>query len=822
MLLKLVFAYLFLVFSSPLIWGQSILNLEVLNRDGLALEGVLLQCQGLDLLQTNAQGRLSLNLAPKQTCTCLLSKETYLDTLIRVQMPEEKPLSLVLVLSSLEVDLQTFTAEELDPWASGHLRAVEGANIYASKKTEIIKIDKLGGNLAVNNPRELYARVAGLNIWENDQSGLQLNIGGRGLSPNRSSNFNTRQNGYDIAADALGYPETYYTPPAQALERIELIRGAASLQYGTQFGGLLNFVLRQGGDKPFNFETENTLGSFGQRSSFNALGGSLAKFGGGKLRYFAYYQYKQGDGWRPFSEYVQHQAYAGLVWEAKQWRWRLEQTKMWYLARQPGGLTDLAFERDARQALRPRNWFKVDWNLTSIQGDYRPNEQHLFNLRLFGLWAERSSLGNLQPIHRVDYGGERDLIRGHYANLGLELRHLFRHQLGGKPQALLTGLRLYRGATSQQQGWGNADSTGRAADFRFLPQDVLRNDYRFPSFNASFFLEHFTQLSKRWTLTPGFRLEYLHTGAEGYYQELLLAPSPNGIDTLLNRAVFERLGRTRVVALAGLGTSYFLAPRLELYANFSQNYRAINFNDLRILNPNHEVDEALRDERGFNADLGLRGLLAKGLRGDMTLFYLDYRHRIGSLPQQRPDPLNPLVIQLYTLRTNIGNARVFGWESLLDWDILALFPWGRGAVLQYFVNFAYLDGRYTQTSERAALGRRLEFVAPITFRTGLEAGWKHWRIFAQYAYTGAHFSDATNAERSVNAVVGRIPAYGLFDASLRWTWQRYRLQFGCNNLTDRRYFTRRAVSYPGPGILPGEGRSFYLSLRLQLFADNHQ
>jgi Fe(3+) dicitrate transport protein len=34
---------------------------------------------------------------------------------------------------------------------------------------------------------------------------VQLGLGGRGLSPNRNSNFNTRQNGYDTAAaDALG------------------------------------------------------------------------------------------------------------------------------------------------------------------------------------------------------------------------------------------------------------------------------------------------------------------------------------------------------------------------------------------------------------------------------------------------------------------------------------------------------------------------------------------------------------------------------------------------------------------------------------------
>jgi Fe(3+) dicitrate transport protein len=70
-----------------------------------------------------------------------------------------------------------------------------------------------------------------------------LHYGGRGLDPNRTSNFNTRQNGYDISADVLGYPESYYATP-EALEEIQVIRGAASLQYGTQFGGLVNFKIK--------------------------------------------------------------------------------------------------------------------------------------------------------------------------------------------------------------------------------------------------------------------------------------------------------------------------------------------------------------------------------------------------------------------------------------------------------------------------------------------------------------------------------------------------------------------------------------------------
>jgi Fe(3+) dicitrate transport protein len=62
---------------------------------------------------------------------------------------------------------------------------------------------------------------------------LQLSIGGRGLDPNRTSNFNTRQ--MAMTSVLMYYPESYYATPTEALEET-VIRGAVSLQHGTQFG----------------------------------------------------------------------------------------------------------------------------------------------------------------------------------------------------------------------------------------------------------------------------------------------------------------------------------------------------------------------------------------------------------------------------------------------------------------------------------------------------------------------------------------------------------------------------------------------------------
>ncbi|MGK0386651.1 MAG: Fe(3+) dicitrate transport protein, partial [Patiriisocius sp.] len=160
---------------------------------------------------------------------------------ITKEISEDMTLIVVLPILGETLSEVLITKRKERIFALRKLREVEGTAIYAGKKSEVVVLDNLTVNLASGNARQIYAQVVGLNIYENNDAGLQLNIGGRGLDPNRTSNFNTRQNGYDISADVLGYPESYYTPPAEAIEKIEVLRGAASLQYGTHFGGLINF-----------------------------------------------------------------------------------------------------------------------------------------------------------------------------------------------------------------------------------------------------------------------------------------------------------------------------------------------------------------------------------------------------------------------------------------------------------------------------------------------------------------------------------------------------------------------------------------------------
>ena len=88
----------------------------------------------------------------------------------------------------------------------GYLSEEKDQIIYSGKKTEVIFIDSLLANKAINNTRQIIGRIPGLNIIETESGGFTANgIGFRGLNPYQSLETNTRQNGYNLSSDVYGY-----------------------------------------------------------------------------------------------------------------------------------------------------------------------------------------------------------------------------------------------------------------------------------------------------------------------------------------------------------------------------------------------------------------------------------------------------------------------------------------------------------------------------------------------------------------------------------------------------------------------------------------
>jgi Fe(3+) dicitrate transport protein len=808
--LRLLFpGVLFGLGISSLAFGQSgIIQGRVLDKHRAAIGGVQILLNGTRFgAETDSSGTFSIGPVPHGDyrliafsfcCQTRITPVAHRQDSTRVEVVLE---TLVTNLDPVEVQ-----AEREKTFGLDKLRPVENFGIYEGKKTEVVVMRDLTANLATSNARQIFGKVTGLNIWESDGAGLQLGIGGRGLSPNRTANFNVRQNGYDISADALGYPESYYTPPTEALERIEIVRGAASLQYGTQFGGMLNFRFRRAPqDSPLEVTIRPTLGSWGFLGCFASLGGTVAK---GKLTYYTCLQFKQGLGYRPNSRFVYGNGFTSVGY---QWRpgllTSLEWTRMAYLARQPGGLTDRNFADNPRLSFRSRNWFQVDWNLLALTATWKVSSRLRFNLRNFGLLATRKALGNLERINIVDMGGNRTLIDGQFRNLGLEGRMLYSYVIGSGEQTLLVGFRHYTGQTTATQGEASA---GSGPDFRFNnPENPENSRYRFPNRNLALFAEHIFTLNSRLTITPGIRLEYIRTGAEGYYR-IRTQDFAGNLIAVQTRP--ESRFRQRSFFLGGIGVNWKKSELLQLYGNFSQNYRAINFSDLRIVNPNFVVDSTIRDERGFTADLGLKGKRSGSFSYEITAFLVFYSGKIGQILRAGQPPL----FNDFRFRGNISDARnagleMFGELEILHWKDGPETGRNRGSV-SLFGNLSVVDARYFRTDDPSVRNKKVELVPPLIFRTGIQLDKAGFRISAQVSHSARHFSDATNAVRTATAVEGIIPAYTVADISLRYPYRQFSFEMSVNNLTGTAYFTRRAEAYPGPGIIPADGRSIFFTV----------
>jgi len=163
---------------------------------------------------------------------------------------------------------------------------------------------------AGNDYREVMATTPGIVVSEEPSSPI-INFGYRGLNSQRSEFMQVLKDGISLKNEQFGFPETDYTPILDAVERIELIRAGAALQFGPQPGGALNFVMKMPRqDAPFHFTTKNVFGSYDYYRNYTEADGTV-----GPLGYYFYYDHRQQEGFREAnSDYDLNGGSARLVW----------------------------------------------------------------------------------------------------------------------------------------------------------------------------------------------------------------------------------------------------------------------------------------------------------------------------------------------------------------------------------------------------------------------------------------------------------------------------------------------------------------------------
>ncbi len=443
----------------------------------------------------------------------------------------------------------------------GHLADVHEGVIYSGKKNEVLILDSLNANTAQDNPREVLGRVPGSNYSETEGEGFPSNgIGFRGLNPTQSIETNTRQNGYNITGDIYGYPESYYLPPLEAVERIEVTLGASALEFGPQFGGTVNYIIKNAPpDKAFEFTTEETGGSFGMMNSFNSFAGTYKKW--------SYYGFVEGaytSGWRPNSDYEQVTGFGKLEYKANyKFRIGLEYSLLRNKIHMPGGLDDAEFDQNPDQSFRSRNWLTTPWNIIALTSEYKITDKTVLTLK------SALNLSSRNIVWRNEDGGpgspdsinpgtlnyeEREVEHEYFKNTTTELRLISNYYIGSKNQVLGLGVRFYTGSMIRQEGGVGTSGT----DFNYADSaNYYANNLTFTSVNIAPYIENTFHIGNRLSITPGFRFEYLRSTASGYVT--------NDNDSIIN--VNE--SKPRYIFLGGLGIQFMTTKTTHIYANIS-------------------------------------------------------------------------------------------------------------------------------------------------------------------------------------------------------------------------------------------------------------
>jgi Fe(3+) dicitrate transport protein len=677
------------------------------------------------------------------------------------------------------------------------LPAVQGTKINAGKKSSVIDLDEFP-RIVNNNYRQALARTPGLLLSE--ETSPLVSIGYRGLDPSRVQFTQVLRDGIPIHADQFGYPEAYYTPPLDTVDRVEFLRGGASLAYGPQPGGSLNFITHVPRlDRPFSVGTRNTFGSDQFFSNFTYVDGTV-----GQLGYYGYYNHRSGEGFRSSnSNFDLDTAQLKLVLGGNSTN-RLTLTLEGYDEQhgEPGGLTfatgpnAVNYNVDRNRPSRLYDLFELKRYFASLAWEHDFSDTTQLTVTAWGNYLSRFSV-------RQRGGGFGTLPVGAAANsttvedqefytVGVDARLRHDYALWGGTHTVAGGVQVYHTDSPRQ------DSRGLVRNAR---SGILRNESDREVWYAPVFVEnrfHFGPLS----VTPGIRLENIWQ-------------SVNETVNLEKAAAGTPLGSSdehETVPLFGLGVAYELAPQTEVYANVSQSYRPKLFTQAVPTGGTTLVSNDLKESHAWQYEVGFRGNPRPWVSWDVSGFLLDFDDQIGTvaLPGGRS-----------TLQ-NVGRAQHFGIEASGELDVLELFDspavaatasdaksggkstapprlTQRFGSLSLYGNVTLLDAEFVSGPLE---GKTPRFAPDYLLRAGVIY---RFADRVKVAFLGT-MVDQTFAD-DANTAERFVPGYMTWDlsAEAKVYGDTVSITAGINNLFDEDYYSR----ITNTGIDPAYRRNYY-------------
>lgn len=669
------------------------------------------------------------------------------------------------------------------------LAPVQGTYIFAGKKTEIIALKEKEVALTEKYGRQIFSKIPGIFIYDMDGTGNQLNISARGLDPHRGWEFNIRKDGIITNSDMYGYPASHYNIPMEAVERIEFVRGTGSLQYGAQFGGMLNYVSKQPDTSALFVESINTIGSYGLVSTYTGASGTQ-----GSLRYSAWINKKWLEGYRSSGDSEYGAEALTLFYDIdSSMTIKAEWTHSNYRIHLAGPLTDSMFALNPQMATRTRNYYSPDIHVPSLSFLWKISPNTTMQFQSSAIIGTRNSVLFDRPATVADtivattlQYNNRQVDRDNFNSYTAEIRLLHSYPLWGTMHQLTAGIQyMNNDLHRRQQGKG---TTGSDFDLTLVVPGWGR-DLHFTTNNIAFFAENRWVLTNRFSVMTGIRFETGQSDLSGTISYYSAQELPNTI--------------TRTFPLIGMNALYTLADNITLYGGISQAYRPVILKDIIPASIYEFSDKNLRDANGYNAEIGFKGK-THFLQWDISGFYLRYNNRLGIIAQTANDGT------LTLLRTTIGSSATAGVELFLQTDFL-LAP---HIYLSLFTATSYMDARYDNAQIRSGNtnitidGNKVESVPAFMSRNGCTFKYSFLTLSLLSHYTSESFADPLNTVLpNQSGSVGIVPAYHIMDLTLGCTLsKKIKIQFNTHNIFDTQYFTKRPQFYPGPGIWSSDGR----------------
>ena len=628
---------------------------------------------------------------------------------------------------------------------------------------------------------EMFKKVTGLNVVDEEGAGLRANVGIRGLDPDRSRNVLMMEDGIPIALAPYGEPEMYYTPAIDRMKSIEVLKGSGSILYGPQtIGGVINYITY---DPPLSHSLSLQVrgGDGGYFNGQAAYGTTIDNVG-----FQIGFLHKQADiiGITRFDINDLTAKIRFQTGENSRIGIKLafydENSNSTYV-----GLTSSMYDNgDYYTIIAPNDELDVRRYSASLTHDYFFSESAFLRTTVYGYTTTRNWLR--QDFSRTPTSnmtgvvfGDTTVPRGaiymrnstgnrnrQFEVAGVEPRFSYNYNIGNLKNELEGGFRFHYERAFEQRIDGRT-AEAKSGDLR---EDEIRTGYA-----ESIFAQNRFFISSNFTVIPGIRLENFH------FEREILRIAYKDTSVINNDNLFT--------PIPGIGVNYNFDNDYSIFAGVHRGYAPPRIKDA-ITNDGTALN--LDAELSWNYEAGIRASFASPIYFELTGFLMDFSNQVIPVSVSSGGSGTGLV--------NGGETMHIGAEAGIRFDIHQLLQTKYIVSLSAYstyVNSTYSSDRFITVGSDTFNVRdnKLPYAPEFTFTGSLDFSTSFGLGFNLSAtYVEEQFTDELNTiDAGSSGETGQMPSFITADltASYLLTGLNSNVYFSVKNLFDERYIASR-------------------------------